>query len=358
MTPTSLQRLHNQCISKPHFQKPEEVVRFMGAMQAQDYEMSKWAVGVRMNEATDDLVESAISEGRILRTHVLRPTWHLVSPEDIRWMLDLSAQYVLRQNSSIDRFLGIDEDAYQLSAKIIEKALTLHGTLTREEIMVFLSEKGLNIAENRPAHYMFYAEMNALVCSGPRKGKQQTYMLLDERVPSAAKRSREENVAELTLRYFRSHGPATIKDFSWWSGLNQTEIKKGIEACGKALFSETRDGKMYWMAEQPFVFKEKGVFVLPAFDEFTVSYADRSPSMRPDTGRTAILSNGIFKPIIVENGEVTGIWKRTVKPKKVLVDAMILQTKRENTVTEINTAFDSYQKFMGKPLSIAVQSSL
>ena len=322
----------------------------MGAMQAQDYEMSKWAVGVRMQEATDDLVEMAISEGRILRTHVLRPTWHLVSPEDIRWMLDLSAQYVLKLNSSIDRFLGIDDDAYKLSAKIIEKALTDHGALTREEIMVFLAEKGLNTAETRPAHYMFYAELNALVCSGPRKGKQQTYMLLDERVPAAAKRSREENVADLTMRYFRSHGPATIKDFSWWSGLNQTEIKKGIEACGKAIFSETRDEKVYWMTEQPPDFAEKGVFVLPAFDEFTVSYADRSPSMRPETGNTAILSNGIFKPIIVENGEVTGVWKRTVKPKKVEISCEILQNKFD--ADGIRAAIAGYAKFMGKPLDL------
>lgn len=351
MTPISHQRLHNQHITRHQFTQPEEVVRYMGAMQAQDYEMSKWAVGVRLQQATNDLVEQALNDGRIIRTHVLRPTWHLVAAEDIRWMLDLTAPHVARLNSSMDRMLGLDERTYQKSNKIIEKALDQYSCLTREELMQHLKASGLDIHENRPAHYMFAAELSGLVCSGPRKGKQITYMLMDERVAASPKRTREENLAALALRYFKSHGPATIKDFAWWSGLNQTDVKKGIAACGKSLICENINNIDYWMTESSFATPVLAVHTLPAFDEFMVGYSDRSPSVHPDTARMAILGNGIFKPILVSNGEVTGTWKRTVKPKQVLVEHEVLQPLKSPESTQIRDAFVGYATFMEKPLA-------
>ena len=183
-------------------------------MQAQDYEMSKWAMGVRLPNQTEGILEAALNNGEVLRTHLLRPTWHLVAPKDIRWMLALSKPQIEKIVAGYNERLGLDIATRSKSNDIIEKALTQRPNLTRNELMEILGHHDIQASDIRAAHLMFHAELTGLVCSGIRKGKQLTYALLDTRTPLTKPLHRDEALAELAKRYFQSHAPATVKDFA------------------------------------------------------------------------------------------------------------------------------------------------
>lgn len=347
----ALKRLASQQIAAPKFEQPEQVVAWMGAMQAQDYEMSKWAVGLRMNAKASDLdIEKALDEGRIIRTHILRPTWHLVSPQDLPWMLELTAPHVRRQMNSMSRQLGLDDTIFSTSRKIIEKALEHHNYMTRDEIMVLLNHVGISTADIRSALIMFDAELCGLVCSGPRKGKQQTYALLEERVVSTRSFAREESLAELAKRYFMSHGPASLKDFVWWSGLGINDARKALAFNDHILTKAVVAEKEYWFHEASIAGKvsEESVFVLPAFDEFLVGYTDRTDTLAQEISKECISVNGIFKATIVLGGQVVGIWKRTIKPKQVLVELKLLYSLNDDLKESIKLALKPYGEYLGR----------
>ena len=213
-------RLRNTGLSASPFKTPEDAVAHLGAVQAQDFAAAKWAVGMRMQKATDENVEKSFNESKFLRTHVMRPTWHFVLPEDIRWMLELTGPRVKRILAPYDQKLEITKEVLSKSQVVIEKALEGKKNLTRAELADHLEKKMLPARGQRLAHILAYAELNALICSGPRKGKQFTYALLEEIVPKRKKLSREEALAKLALKYFTSHGPAQNRDFAWWSGLS------------------------------------------------------------------------------------------------------------------------------------------
>lgn len=317
-----MQRLLNQQLTASSCTSVAEVVQWMGAMQAQDYDMAKWAIGVRLPGSTESLVEEAINRGDIVRTHVLRPTWHFVAATDIYWLLDLTAPHVRRLMAGTNRKLELDQTVVDESNAVIEKALEGNTYLTRSELMTRLQEVGINTDELRSAHLMFEAELAGLVCNGPRRGKQATYALLRERVPVRRNLSREEAFAELAKRYFTSHGPATLKDFVWWSGLTLTESRKAIELAKPHLQSVVIEAQTYWFAQLNRTIQElpEQIHFLPAFDEFMVSYCDRSASLNPETARQITTGNGIFNPIIVVNGQVVGLWKRSLKPKRLSME--------------------------------------
>ena len=209
------QRLHNQQVLTAHASTPADVVSWLGAVQAQDFLGAKWALGMRMQEATDDVIEQAFSEGKILRTHVMRPTWHFVAPGDIRWLLALTAPRVQTVNSHGYKVFGLDADIFKRSEKAIAKALEGGKQLTREELIKTLGEAGIVTGDVHLVHILMHAELEGLIVSGPRRGKQFTYMLLEERVPAVAPISRDEALFNLTKRYFTSHCPATVQDFVW-----------------------------------------------------------------------------------------------------------------------------------------------
>ena len=177
-------RFYCQHIGGRRFTSPGELVQWIGAIQAQDYNMAKWALGVRLPGYTNKMVEEAINKGELIRIHVLRPTWHLVTPGDARWMMELSAPNIQRLMTTYDRQMGLDEKTFKKCNSIIEKLLRDGNHLTRKEIMSFLEKKGIQTNEYRAAHIMVRAETNMIVCNGPRKGKQLTYVLFDERIPS------------------------------------------------------------------------------------------------------------------------------------------------------------------------------
>ena len=286
------QRLHNQKLSSSELEKPADVVRWLGAVQAQDYRAAKWALALRMRSATHARVEAAFNNGEIIRTHLLRPTWHFVTPEDIRWMLALTGPHVNRKCVGTYRRFEIDDAVFKRSCKVFIKSLQGGRHLTRAELRAALNKAGVAADDTvRMGHILLRAELNGLICSGPRAGKQFTYALLDERVPPGKTLTREEALAELTRRYFNSHGPATLPDFIWWSGLSAADARHGLELAGE---KETR-------------IKTRIVYpchLLPAFDEYFVAYKERET--------IAGLNNwDVLGPTIIIGGRVVGKWKQT-----------------------------------------------
>lgn len=347
MTPSSILqlRLLNQQLLQSDFKKPEDLVRWMGAVQAQDYAGCKWAVGIRTPNTADHSVEQAINNAKIIRTHVLRPTWHLVHQDDIRWMLQLTAPRVLAFSAFGFRQMELTDAIFKRAHKVLIKALQGGKHLTRLELQQALQQAKIKTDELRFIHIMAHAELHALVCNGPRQGKQFTYALLDERVPPTKIRSKEEALIELTTRYFKSHGPATIQDFNWWSGLTTKDAQSGLNLAQQILTSETVDGKTYWMHRDTKLAKKKSSFLLlPAFDEFMVAYKDRSLAADAETLKKT--GNGIFKPLMIENGYVSGIWKRHDKKGQERVECLPFEKQNTAQTKIIEKEIKRYSEFL------------
>jgi len=345
----SRQRLINQQIAEPQFNSVKEVVQWMGAMQAQDFNMAKWAVGVRIPGVTEVQINAAIDSGDILRTHVLRPTWHFVSPKDIGWMLDLSAEHIKTAMRSRDKQLGLTDAVYRKSNAVIEKALIGNNHLTRTELSEILNSAGIALDNNRASHLFVRAEIEKIICSGKNKGKQPTYALLSERVEKPLQLNRDEALAELARRYFISHGPATQQDFIWWSGLSVKEVRQAMESVKDEFICENIQDQIYWFSKVRDVNKvdENKIYLLPAFDEFIISYKDRTASLPYKDHVKAVSNNGVFRPVIVQNGSVIGIWKRILKKDKVLLETEFFMRDYKDLQKKAEKSFKSYIEFLG-----------
>jgi hypothetical protein len=320
-------RLQNQWITPHSPIDVKTVAAHLGVLQAQDYTHAKWAIGLRIPGSTDADIESAIDRGDIIRTHLLRPTWHFVAADDVRWMLALSAPQLRMAAIQMDRQLGMEEAVFKRCNTIIAKALEGGKQLTREELMAELQRAGIATNDLRAGHIMFRAETESIVCNGSRRGKQFTYALLDERVPKGKIPDRPDAIAELARRYFNSHAPATLHDFHWWSGLKMADARAGLEAVQPNLVQETIGNLTYWLPNdlQPLKTKSQALHLLPAFDEFLVSYKDRSASLDPSRKMQTITGNGIFKPVVVKNGWVNGIWQRMFLKDKVSIERQLFE---------------------------------
>ena len=239
-------RLRAQRLTGAGFARPEDVVGWLGAVQAQDYGPAKWSLGARVAGATDAQVERAFAAGAILRTHVLRPTWHFVLPADIRWLLTATAPRVRARDARRYAQLGLDGDTLRRSAAALVAALRGGNQLTRREAAAVLTAAGIGVEGQRLPYLLMAAELDALICSGPRRGKQHTYMLLEERAPDARDLPRHEALAELARRFFAGHGPATARDFAIWATLTLAEARAAIEAAGPELRAEDLGGLRFW----------------------------------------------------------------------------------------------------------------
>jgi hypothetical protein len=230
-------------------------------------------------------------------------------------MLSLSAGRIKAASLSRDRLLTITETLYSKTNDMIATALAGHHSLTREALGQVLQQRGVAVDRARLVHFLMRAEVEGIVCSGPRQGKAHTFALLDERVPMTAPLLREEALCRLAYIYFSSHCPATVQDFAWWSGLSQTEARQGLEGVKGDFFAEDIGGRTYWIANAlATVAKAKAsALLLPAFDEYIISYRDRTDVLTPEHQRLAVTSNGIFRPTLVENGLVTGLWHKQAK---------------------------------------------
>lgn len=318
-TTIGVRRLWQQRLSQNPLATPGEVVSWLGAVQAQDFLGAKWALGVRTRDATDDAIERAFADGIILRTHVMRPTWHFVTPADIRWMLDLTAPRVNAANASMYRHLELDDALFQRSNAIIARALQDGQPLTRAELGSALAEAGIVAEGVRLGCLVQRAELDAIVCSGPRRGKQFTYALLDQRAPRARRLHRDEALAELTRRYFVGHGPATIRDFVWWSGLTVADAKLGVAMVGSQLTHESIDGQTYWFSTStaPAAEPSSSVTLLPTYDEFLVGYRAFDQARMAGWSRSGTVR---FFSTIVVGGQVVGSWRRILEKGAMVVE--------------------------------------
>ena len=343
-------RLISQKIASPEFKTSSEIVRWMGAMQAQDYLMAKWAIGVRLKDPTDKKVESAIDKGEILRIHILRPTWHFVSADDIYWMLQLSASKIKSSLISRHSQLELTESVISKCNLIIEKSLSNGLSLTRDELADEFHKTGLRTDENRLSHILFRSEMDGIICSGPIKKNKLTYALLHERVPIKKELSKDESLAELAKRYFNSRCPATLEDFIWWSNLTIKDARKAIDLVKSDFFLETMGSTKYLIPNsysKP-TLEKASVHLLPAYDEFLISYRDRSSSLSEVNNKRTVSDNGIFYPTIVVNGRVTGLWKRTFQKNKVIVSVSFFKPTDDSTIKKIEIKVRDFGRFLGK----------
>ncbi len=302
------------------------MVRWLGAVQAQDFNAAKWALALRMRKATDTAVEEAFNKGQILRTHVMRPTWHFVAPEDIRWLLQLTASRVnLRAGPNYRKF-ELDAAVFKQSNKIFTKALHGGKHLTRTILKSMLNADGIDVTDPvRLAHILLRAELDGVICSGPRIGKQFTYALLEERAPATKALDRDEALAELTRRYFRSHGPATLQDFVWWSGLTVANARRGIAQVGTRRSARTKQSS------------RNSAHLLPAFDEYFVAYKDRQIA----SGSLAKLD--VLGPTFIIDGIAAGTWKRINSGDIELNAARALKKPEKLALKE---AVDRYSTFV------------
>lgn len=339
------QRLRNQKLFSSEFARPVEVVRWMGAVQAQDFNGAKWALALRMHEGTNSFVEAAFNRGEIVRTHLLRPTWHFVAPQDIRWLLALTAPRINTRCGPNYRKYELDGPIFNRANKTLTKALQGGKHLTRAELKALLNRAGITADDGiRLAHILLRAELDGIVCSGPRRGKQFTYALLEERVPAAQPLRRDEALAKLTRTYFTSHGPATSQDFIWWSGLTAADARHGIALLGTDLEQLTFKDKSYWAAANDHRVTSDpvaGAYLLPAYDEYNVAYKDREN----------VFDLHVLGPTLVIDGQVAGNWNSTVDKSGVTIGVSAPQPLKMREKRAVEKAADRYAKFLNVPLA-------
>jgi hypothetical protein len=333
-------RLSNQGLSKAIFKNPVDVVAQLGAVQAQDYVGAKWALGQRLMDYTDAAIEKEFNKGKILRTHILRPTWHFVTPADIRWMLLISAPRVHAKNASYYQKSGLDIATTKRTNAVISKVLRGRNQLTRTEIASALEKSGIRTnGELRLGLIMMHAELEGVICSGARQGKQFTYALLEEHTSQGKVWKREEAIAELVKRYFATRAPATLQDFAWWSGLTMADARQGLEMNEPGLVSEVVNGQTLWFNESGLIAKKMPTaFLLPNYDEYFIGFKDRS-AIGEMAEKVNLINNDptLITNVIVLNGQVVGGWKRTLKKDSVTVvlKPIIKLAKNEKEVIEL-----------------------
>ena len=341
-------RLISQQITGTKSKSAKEIVGWMGAMQAQDFNMAKWAIGLRLNNGNEEHINAAINSGEIIRTHVLRPTWHFVAAENIYWMIELTAPRLKSSMRGRLHQLELTEKVLKKSNKIIEQFLRNGKHATRKELLGELDKAKIATDENRVSHILLNAELDKIICSGKMNGKQTTYALLSERVPKPKRLHKEEALKNLACQYFQSHCPATLHDFVWWSGLSVTDAKHALELIKDDFISEKINSELYWFPNSFSIQKnfEESVFLLPAFDEFLISYKDRTAAIIKEHHGKAFSNNGIFWPTIVVNGQVVGLWKREIKKDTVIIEPVFFDKKNKAPKIDLAKAADRFAVFL------------
>lgn len=352
------QRMQNQKLAGEPFQNPADAVQWFGAVQSQDYPGAKWALAQRVAGVDDVELDRAFAAGELLRTHVLRPTWHFVHPADIRWMLELTGPRVHASIATYYRRNGIDDATVRLSREVLIRELEGGRQRTRSEIAAAFEASGIVGDAMRRGFIILHAELDGLICSGALRGKQHTYALLEERAPAAKSLPRDEALAELAIRYFTSHGPAQVQDFSWWSGLTMADTRAGIALAGSQLQSETIDGKTYWLNLELPVSSEhvESAHLLPNYDEYLVAYKDRSAAYDPSAfaGHLAVES-ALLNNIVVIDSQVVGGWRREIKRKRVTIEASLVSGIDDQQRAALEAEAARYSAFLGLPVDFDIK---
>ncbi len=352
-------RLHNQKLVRSNLREPAEIVSWLGAVQSQDYAGAKWALSLRAPKLTDADVDRAFDEGTILRTHVLRPTWHFVTPADIRWMQSLTGPRVLARSLPYHRKLELDKTVFTRSRRVLERSLGGGRHLTRAALGAAMTRAGVAVDNLRLAFLMMAAELDGVICSGPRQGKQFTYALVDERAPRGLVLKGDEALAELAKRYFASHGPATIRDFVWWSGLSVKQAKTGVELLGRQVIAETVDGVDYWYVPAPGPARKGSnaakptVYLLSNYDELMNALRDRS-LFQDSSGPPPAGAFAGFPHQLVINGVLRGAWRRALTGRAVSVAVRPFRPLSTPEETALTDAVAHYGTFMKLPAALVI----
>jgi hypothetical protein len=329
-------RLHTQRLASGHFERPAEAVRWLGAMQAQEYAEAKWSIAERVDGCTDADVEEAFAHGEILRTHLLRPTWHFVTPADIRWMLRLTAPRVHAANRYSYRKYELDGETLGRAHETIAGALAGEEPRTRPELAGALARAGIAADGLRLGYILMHAELEELVCSGPRRGKQHTYARFESRVPETPELTRDQALAELSLRYFRSRGPATDRDFSAWSSLTVADAKAGREMVAGRVDREPGEGGA-----------ARGAYLIPMYDELGISYKDLRLVLARQPPRPGMLS----RPIVID-GLTVGSWKRTLTGRAAVIEATLFTELSAAQTSALESVVERFGRFLELPVTL------
>jgi len=349
-------RLVNQGLVKPVLKRASGVVAMLGAVQAQDYGASKWGLALRTRGLTDAQIEKEIDDGAIVRTHILRPTWHFVAAADIGWMLALSAPRVHTANAYWYRWLEVDEAVARRSRTALTKALRDGKHLSRAELGLVLERAKIQLTDSRRlAAIMMRAELDGVVCSGARRGKQFTYALLEERVTRPTLLDRDAALFELARRYFTTRGPATVDDFAWWSGLTKADAKRGVEAAASKLGHESIEGRSYWFpaAQRTVRIASSLAHLLPNYDEYFIGLKDRSAfSARLKAAGVEARTDGLSGHLLLMDGQIVGGWRRTLARRTVVVEPRLLIPLRAAERRAVGVAAQRLSDFLALPVEI------
>jgi hypothetical protein len=345
------QRLAGHQLSTTKFTEAVTLLRWFGAMQAQEYGQTKWSFGLRIPSLKDADIEKDFTSGKILRTHVLRPTWHLVAAEDIRWMLQLTKARVHAANAFMYRKLELDKKLLTKCTNIIVKSLEGKKQLTRDAINLDFKKSKIKAEGHRLSYLMMHAELEGIICSGARQGNQFTYALLEECVPAVKLKSTTEARTELTHRYFTSRGPATVQDFSTWSGLTIADCKKGIESVEGKLFAESVSDETYYFTQQTKQRVSNAIHLLPIYDEYIMGYKRREAILQAYNSIKPKPALG-YDSTIVSDGQIIGTWRRVVKLKHIDFQYKPFLPFTSSQQNGFKKAIDRYEKFTGKEVII------
>lgn len=353
-------RLRMQRLTGAGSNTPEEVVGWLGAVQSQELALAKWSVGARTRRATAAQLDLVLADGSILRTHVLRPTWHFVLPADIGWMLELTAPRVRRMMAHYDRQLELDGRVYAMTNRVIARAVATGGHLTRAELSAALRAKGVEATGQRLGHIVLRAELDRVVCSGVPTGRQQTYAPFEERTAPAAPLDREEAAARLAVRYFTSHAPATARDFSWWSSLPASEARRAIEASRERLHSIVADGVTYWSAGamRPPASSAPRARLLQAYDEYIVAYG-QSRGVIDLAGLGGPSAKGAVSLAhwLVIDGQLAGRWRLLRAKAGATVEIRLLRSLDAAEDRALEEEVRRFGRFMQLPVRRVVAQS-
>jgi hypothetical protein len=352
MSNIAVHRLHSQQLEHTRLEKPGEVVAWLGAVQAQDYAGAKWSLGLRLPDSTDAGIEQAIADNTFFRTWAMRGTLHFVSASDIRWLLALVAPRIIARNARRYSELGLDERTLARSNAVLADALQDGRQLNRSELLAVLERNGISTRGQRAAYMLQRASLDGLVCQGVMRRNDPTYMSLDGSLSETRTMEHDQAVAELARRYFTSRGPATLQDFVWWSGLSTADARAGLEEVKPQLVRETIEGRDYWLSHPVPEDGSSTVYLLPGFDEYLLSYRDRSASLDAMYAKTLNAGGGVLSPTIVVEGRVAGTWKRTFEKDTVVITARLFASLSEAENRALSAAGERYGRFVGMPATV------
>ncbi|MEA2432595.1 MAG: hypothetical protein QOG54_52 [Actinomycetota bacterium] len=341
--------MHNLRIWNTPLDDPVEVVHYLGALQAQEFLYAKWSIAQRTKGAGDAEIQRLLDDGSILRTHLLRPTWHFVLARDIRWLLELTAPRVHALNAYMYRKEDLTPELLAKSNRVLAKSLSGDLHLTRKEIQAVFEGAGIDASGLRLGYLLGYAELEAVICSGARRGKQQTYALLDERAPDAESMDPDDALAELTRRYFTSRGPATVKDFARWSSLKMTDCKHGLEMLAAELDSETVGDRTYWFAPSSSPPKARGVVdLVQVYDECVMSYSESRDAL---AGSVPTQESPLMHAVLLD-GQLLGFWKRIEKGDSIEIETSFPRPLNRAESAALKKAAERFSGFLGKAATL------